>query len=260
MKAAALAFAILCATPAWAEPTDIIVRVQSQGAKFVGSSMGGAQVILRDADTGEVLAQGLTVGATGDTKRIMGAAHGAPVADEKTAAFRARIDIGLPRLIEVEATGPMAQRQSMARVSAQYWLIPGQPVIGDGWTLILPGLVVDAVEPAAHQRLGKAQKTLRIAVNVAMMCGCPIEDGGPWDAAHFDVRALITGPDRHHAPAPALWRSHRLFRSGMAGPGIRRISPVGLGARQDQWRGGGRPQQLHSALTCVTLMVHRPCS
>jgi len=195
MKAPALAFAILCATPAWAEPTDIVVRVQSQGAKFVGSSMGGAQVILRDADTGEVLAQGLTVGATGDTKRIMGAANGAPVADEKTAAFRARIDIDLPRLIEVEATGPMAQRQSMARVSAQYWLIPGQPVIGDGWTLILPGLVVDAVEPAAHQRLAKGQETVRIAVNVAMMCGCPIENGGPWDAAGFDVRALITGPD-----------------------------------------------------------------
>src|SRR5680860_1561305 len=59
-------------TLASAEPTDITVRVLGKDSKFVGSSMGGARVIVRDADTGEILAQGVTEGSTGDTKRIMG--------------------------------------------------------------------------------------------------------------------------------------------------------------------------------------------
>jgi len=36
------------------------VRVLGKDSKFVGSSMGGARVILRDAETGEMLAQGVT--------------------------------------------------------------------------------------------------------------------------------------------------------------------------------------------------------
>jgi len=54
--------------------------------------------------------------------------------------------------------------------------------------LELPGLVVDLVEPAAHQR-GTAGAAIRLAANVALMCGCPIEPGGIWDAARYDVRA-----------------------------------------------------------------------
>ena len=36
-----------------AEPTDITVRVLSKDAKFVGTSMGGVRITLRDAETGE---------------------------------------------------------------------------------------------------------------------------------------------------------------------------------------------------------------
>ncbi|WP_226949241.1 hypothetical protein [Rhizorhabdus wittichii] len=174
-----------------AEPTDLVIRVISEGGKYVGTSMGGAEIIVRDVRSGEVLARGRTAGSTGDTARIMtGGPRGTPLADEASAAFRARIDIDEPRLVEVEAFGPLAQPQAAVRVTAQRWIVPGRPVTGDGWVLELPGLVVDLVEPAAHQR-GAAGASVRLAANVALMCGCPIEPGGIWDAARYDVRATI---------------------------------------------------------------------
>ncbi len=79
---ASLAFAaglaLLVPAIALAEPTEITIRVLSKDGKFVGTSMGGARVILRDADTGEILAQGVTAGGTGDTARIMHARRRPP--------------------------------------------------------------------------------------------------------------------------------------------------------------------------------------
>ena len=62
---------LLFAAPAIAEPTPVTVRVISQDAKFVGDSTGGAQVILRDAESGHILAEGITAGGTGNTDQIM---------------------------------------------------------------------------------------------------------------------------------------------------------------------------------------------
>ena len=137
-----------------AEPTDLVIRVISEGGKFVGTSMGGAEIIVRDVRSGEVLAHGRTAGSTGDTARSMkGGPRGTPLADETAAAFRTTIDIDEPRLVEVEAYGPLAQPQAAVRVTSQRWVLPGRGATqGDGWLLELPGLVVDLVEPAAHQR------------------------------------------------------------------------------------------------------------
>jgi hypothetical protein len=154
-----------------AEPTDLVIRVISEGGKFVGTSMGGVEIVVRDVRSGEMLARGRTAGSTGDTARIMaGGPRGTPLADEASAAFRTRIDIDEPTLVEVEAYGPLAQPQAAVRVTAQRWIVPGRP--------------------ATHQR-GTASASVRLAANVALMCGCPIEPGGIWDAARYDVRATI---------------------------------------------------------------------
>ncbi len=42
-----------------AEPTHITVHVLAKGAKFIGTSMGGVEITIRDADTGELLAKGV---------------------------------------------------------------------------------------------------------------------------------------------------------------------------------------------------------
>jgi hypothetical protein len=31
-----------------------------------------------------------------------------------------------------------------------------------------------------------------VRANVVMMCGCPIEPGGVWDAGRFEVRAIVS--------------------------------------------------------------------
>jgi hypothetical protein len=194
--ALAVALAFLAA-PVAAEPTDVHVRVLSLGAKFVGSSMGGVEVVLRDVATGAILSRGMVEGSTGDTAKIMGGGpRNTPVSTADSGVFRGVIDIDEPRLVQVEARGPLAQPQAAVTVTSQQWILPGKGpgrgmTAGDGWLLELPGLVVDAVEPAAHEVLAKGTATRRVAVNVALMCGCPITPGGMWAAERFDVRASV---------------------------------------------------------------------
>jgi hypothetical protein len=186
--------ALVICSAAGAEPTRIDVRVISKGAKFVGTSMGGVAITLRDADTGALLAEGMTAGGTGDTARIMQAQqrHHDPVATDDAAVFHATLELAVPRRIEVTAFGPLAQRQSAASVSSTMWVVPGRHVTGgDGWRLELPGFAVDVLAPPAHQRV-RGAGPVPVRANVVMMCGCPIEPGGPWDASRYEVRATVS--------------------------------------------------------------------
>ncbi len=198
---------LLLATPAVAVPTAVDVRVLSLGAKFIGSSMGGVEIVLRDVETGAILAKGLTEGGTGDTAKIMaGGGRNAAVSTADAAVFRAKIDIDEPRRIRVEARGPLAQPQAAVRVTSEQWILPGRGMTaGDGWLLEMPGLVVDAVEPAAHEVVPGKPATRRIGVNVALMCGCPITPGGLWDAARFDVRASVRKAGASPVDVPLLY-------------------------------------------------------
>ena len=144
---------LLAPAMAQAEPTEITVRVLSKDGKFIGTSMGGMRVTLRDAHTGEILASGLTSGSTGDTKRIMHHDQGrrAKLADDSAAKFVTTIDLDEPRLIEAEAHGPLGQPQGAHRVVYSQWVVPGRGLsAGDGWVLELPGFVVDVLAPPAH--------------------------------------------------------------------------------------------------------------
>jgi hypothetical protein len=180
--------------PAAALTTEVTVRVLAKGAKFVGTSMGGAMVTIRDADTGELLAQGVTAGGTGDTERIMVdlRAPGAPLTTAGAAAFTTTLDIERPRLVEISAFGPLAQRQSANRISVTQWIVPGRHVSGgDGVLLELPGFVVDVLAPPAHVKLRGVPQAVTLRANVAMMCGCPVKPGGVWDAGKYEVKALV---------------------------------------------------------------------
>jgi len=191
---AALCAAIGLALPAGAEPTGITVRVLSRDAKFIGTSMGGVRILLRDADTGALLAEGRTAGGTGDTDRIMKTPlkHGAGRATEGAAKFETTLDLDRPTRISVTAVGPDAQRQSANRVSATQWVVPGKHLNrGDGWVLEMPGLVVDALAPPAHVKMKGTPQTITLAANVTMMCGCPVEPDGLWNADAMEVAAQI---------------------------------------------------------------------
>ena len=194
IPAAGLALAVSMAAVAQAAPTEIVVRAISKDAKFIGTSMGGVLITIRDVDSGELLAKGVTKGDTGDTKRIMvmDKKRSDSLATDGAAKFVATLDITEPRLIEVSAYGPLAQRQSSNKVSATQWIVPGKHInAGDGFLLQMPGLVVDVMDPPTHIKLSGGPQAMKLRANVTMMCGCTLEPGGHWDPSKYEVKALL---------------------------------------------------------------------
>jgi hypothetical protein len=184
----------LCGSAAWAVPTNIVIRILAKDAKFVGTEMGGVQIMLRDTETGEVLAQGLTEGASGSTPLIMkdGHARRDVLSDTKSAKFSATIDLDRPRRVTVTATGPSSPKQAATAVSSTQWVLPGKSIDGgDGWVLELPGFAVSALSPPAEISLAATQK-IPVRVKVTMMCGCPITPNGQWDANKLEIVAMLT--------------------------------------------------------------------
>jgi hypothetical protein len=190
-----------------AEPTEIVIRVMSKDAKFVGSAVGGAQIVLRDAETGEVLAQGLTTGGTGSTPKIMTAPRTSRdvLSDPEAAKFAVTLDLERPRKVTVSATGPMNPKQASMTVSSTQWVVPGKPINGgDGWLLELRGFAVSLVDQVpAEVALGGTGRKLSLKAKVTMMCGCPTEPGGIWDANKIEVAALVQRAGKSY-PAVSL--------------------------------------------------------
>lgn len=188
--------AFVSAASAQAEPTPVKVHVISQDAKFIGDSMGGAEVVLRDAKTGRVLAKGTTKGGTGDTARIMQTSGRSPQrATQDAAHFATTLDLNEPTLVRLEARGPMGKPGKPITVTAERWLIPGRPLSeGDGWTIELPGLAVEWKGSSSLQ--GYAGQVLTLYANVSLQCGCPITPSGIWDAADYAVEAMIYKGDQ----------------------------------------------------------------
>jgi hypothetical protein len=175
--------------------TKVVVRAKARDAKFIGSTMAGALVVVKDAETGEILAKGFTTGGTGNTERIMvePRKRGVPIADASSAGFETSIDISEPKLVTIEIFSPYGQRQSMTENSVQTWLIPGKNITGDGIIVEVYGFSVDVLSPQAHQMVKLSGNKLNIPVqaNVVMMCGCPVKPGGLWDASRYDIEAIV---------------------------------------------------------------------
>lgn len=182
---------ILFATVSFAQPTTVVVRAKAKDAKFIGSSIGGAKVIIRDAMTGEILSQGITEGSTGNTTLIMKEPHERyrQISDESTAKYEAVVNIEEPVFATIEVLAPVNQPQARVAASAQVWLIPGKHIEGDGIVIEVPGFIVDVLSPQTHEFLKPS--TVRLKANVVMMCGCTISNDGLWDATKIEVQAIV---------------------------------------------------------------------
>ena len=201
------------ATAAAATPTTITVKVLARGAKFIGSSMGGALVTIRDADTGELLATGVTSGGTGDTEHIMKELHprNRVLSTEGSAGFTAVIDLDRPRRLEVTAYGPLANRASANTVSSTQWVLPGRDITGgDAWLLEMPGFAVQVLSPSTHVKLPLRRSQggtvpIHVEANVTMMCGCPLVPGDLWNPDGCEIRASVTRDGEPYADVPLAW-------------------------------------------------------
>ncbi|WP_031427615.1 hypothetical protein [Flavimarina sp. Hel_I_48] len=175
------------------QKTSITVRAQAKDAKFIGTSIGGAQIMIKNAHSGEILAEGFTSGSTGDTEKILKSPYkrNERITDETTAGFTAVLDLDKPVFVTVEAYAPVLKKQAAVLSSTQLWLIPGKNIDGEGLILQIPGFVVDILSPQTHEGLS-ADNEIEIKANVVMMCGCPTSPDGTWDSNQYEVSALIT--------------------------------------------------------------------
>lgn len=175
-----------------AKDTKIIVRTKAKDAKFIGSSMGGSMIIIKDAMTSEVLAKGLTEGGTGNTDVIMNNPHEryTPIGFS-AAAFEAHLLLQKPLFVTIEAIAPV-NHDSRVIAQTQTWVIPGKHLDGDGIILEIPGFVVDGLFPQTHQGFSiEKDQSVELKANIVMMCGCTISDGGIWNANEIEVEAAV---------------------------------------------------------------------
>lgn len=177
-------------------PTEIRVYALARGGRFIGDDIGGAQVTLRDAYSGEFLASGRTRGGSGLSNLMtVELARTTPISTENAAVFTATLDLNEPRLIQVEAYAPLGAQGSANRVTTTAWVVP--ETIGENRIILeIPGLNVEVVDPPTHF-LPKTNPPLEIKfrANVTMICGCPIGPGLAWLPQNYEVQALIHKPD-----------------------------------------------------------------
>ncbi len=175
-----------------AVPTSLLVRAKAKDAKFIGSSVGGARIIVRETLSGKILAEGFTEGSTGNTRQIMQEPYNRhqPLADVQTAGFTAILDIDQPVLVNVEGYAPWQQPQARIKVETQLWMIPGKDITGDGLVLEFPGFVINVLSPQTHESIASGTP-VSVTANIVMMCGCPITEGGIWDASQYEVAAFV---------------------------------------------------------------------
>lgn len=198
----AAGFALISMTVpvAFAVPTTIVVHVLGHDSKFIGTHMGGMEITLRDYDTKEVLASGLTAGGSGDTDIILKNPHkrGQALSTQDTASYTATIDIDAPRFVELVAAGPRSLAVRSVRATAAQWILPGRDLTHrDGWFIEVRGLAVTIKAPQAAGAHVAAAKTVAVQAEVTMMCGCKIRPKDwHWVAKDFTVVARV-----HHAGA-----------------------------------------------------------
>lgn len=175
--------------------TSVVVRAVAKDAKFIGSSMGGAFITIKDVKTGKILAEGVTEGSTGDTDKLVREPHERyrKISTPDAAKFETKLNLNEPTFVKVSATAPMAQKQSQVTSSTQLWLIPGKDITGDGIVLEIPGFAIDILQPQAHEVNG--EQAITISANAVMMCGCPTSPDGLWDSSQMEFTAVIKKGD-----------------------------------------------------------------
>jgi hypothetical protein len=186
--------------------TPILVRVQAKGGKFLGPDAGYSQVTLRDAATGNVLAQGLAPGGSGQlmgfftpsttrqcivtpmwgTQNVLWLSA---TPDQATAGFTAALNLDVPTLVEFTAQALTDGAPNGHAVTQTMWITPGADLTQEpGVVLVIPGLIVNVLSATVTP----GEPSVNVTAWVTMMCGCRIGPGLPWVDTEFDVTATIT--------------------------------------------------------------------
>jgi len=195
-KLTAVAIIALACLQVQAQTTKITIRARAKDAKFIGTPIGGALVVVRNDLTGEILAKGLTTGGSGSTDVLLKKpiVRGQSITDSATAKFVAQVNITEPTFADIEVTAPVNRRNGTVKATTQVWLIPGKDILGDGVIVEIPGFILDVIYPTTHQfiKLDSIKNgDLTFKASLTLECGCPITKGGVWNSDDIQVNAIV---------------------------------------------------------------------
>jgi hypothetical protein len=194
------------APPVPGMPTKVLVRALARDAKIIYDNVGGAHFTFKDATTGRMLAEGVQKGSSGDTDLIMvkPRQRGTKVFDTPGSAGLV-VTLKEPTLVEITAEGPLKFQHSMQRSSKTVLLIPGQNVLGEGIILEIHGFIVSLLNFGEEGKKINSNEPLDVRATVTMMCGCPIESKGLWDADKIRVVARLVKDGKVVEETPLLY-------------------------------------------------------
>jgi len=214
---------------AHAESTRLVVHVLAHDAKLIGDAAGGAHVVVRDAATGRLLAEGLHLGGTGSTDKIIKEpqVRGETIYDtEGAASYRCALDLDQPTWVNIEASAPLAYPQSISRASSTLLVVPGRDIEGDGIVLELNGLIVNLLSPHVETKL-RGGDQVEIQSSVKLLCTCPIFEGSPWDSADYRVEAELWADGKRLKSVPLqISETHNVFAGTMELPNVEKDEPL----------------------------------
>jgi hypothetical protein len=221
LVAGALGPAAVAAQAAATTTTRLVVHVVSHDAKVIGQGVGGAKVTVKDAETGRELASGMQMGGTGSTPMIVTnpRTRGTDIY-EGAGSFTATLELVRPTRVEVVAEGPMGAAHATQRASKTLLLVPGRHIEGDGLVLELHGFTVELLPAGEGQAppAAKAGQAHNLRARVTMLCGCPTEPGGTWDANGFEVTARLLRDGKVVVEAPLAYAGQTSTYSGSIVP------------------------------------------
>jgi hypothetical protein len=210
----------ICFIQSQAQTTKLTIRAKAKDAKFIGTGIGGAYVTVKNNLTGELLAKGLTSGASGNTELIMNtpAKRGQAQTDSTTAKFVAAITITEPTFVDITVVAPYNRKNAAITATTQLWLIPGKDIIGEGVILEFPGFILDILAPTTHEfiQLASLKGNLPFKVSLTMMCGCTISKGGIWDSEDIEVKAIVSKEGLRLTELPlAITKVNNIFEGNL---------------------------------------------
>ena len=88
--------------------------------------------------------------------------------DPSAAGFEAVLDLKKPTLVRADAVGPVGKPDSAIKVSSTQWILPGRDIVGDGWVLNFPGLVIEpttSVSPDGALRISARKRRSKVSTS-----------------------------------------------------------------------------------------------
>src|SRR5580700_6319254 len=211
LSAAIMLAVLVLVSPLYAQTgsteTKVMIRAIARDAKVIGTHVGGARITVKNAASGEILAQGMQQGGTGDTDVIMKKPHtrGMTVFSAGDASgYLAVLHLDKPTVVEISAEGPLGNAQATQRSSKTLLLVPGEDVLGEGILLEIHGFIVTALAPLQDAKV-KAGSPFEVRATVTMACGCPTEPDGLWDANKIRVVARLLRDGKVESEIPMAY-------------------------------------------------------